>query len=258
MTGSILRRGLVPAVALCLVSCGGGDGSPAAPSAPVAAQTPQAATRTSGAAMPAETSGVKPDGFDASIRVDPKPGEDGVIRGDSPLELTVDMCHSTPGEGAPLTYLADWNFDSFADAAGTGDDCVFTHRFSVPAGATPSQRSLRANVCVVSGNPNFKGPNTYFSCRAIRLELVPAREKQLRLLDDTACAHSACVTGGVLLGSCSPCVADIIAVDSYCGNTAWDGLCVSRVRSTCGYDGCLANQDPAFTFDLSSVSRERN
>ncbi|KAI8903745.1 phosphate-induced protein 1 conserved region-domain-containing protein [Gorgonomyces haynaldii] len=49
----------------------------------------------------------------------------------------------------------------------------------------------------------------------------------------TTCAHDKCVTGSVLKSSCDPCVAKIIARDSYCGSTQWDSTCVQEVASVC-------------------------
>ncbi|KAI8846546.1 hypothetical protein BC829DRAFT_491248 [Chytridium lagenaria] len=42
-----------------------------------------------------------------------------------------------------------------------------------------------------------------------------------------------CVTGTKLVAACDPCVAKIIAADSYCGSTSWDSLCVRQVSSVC-------------------------
>ncbi|KAI8914221.1 S1/P1 nuclease-domain-containing protein [Gorgonomyces haynaldii] len=50
----------------------------------------------------------------------------------------------------------------------------------------------------------------------------------------STCAHDKCLTGAVLKSSCDSCVAQIIAADSYCGNTEWDAQCVSEVQSVCG------------------------
>jgi hypothetical protein len=51
------------------------------------------------------------------------------------------------------------------------------------------------------------------------------------------CAHDLCAGGEALDATCDPCVAQICAVDSFCCNAAWDGLCVSEVTSVCG-DTC--------------------
>lgn len=231
MRALVLRRGLVSAVALCLAACGAGDRSqPAAPSAVQAARTPDVAAPAVGMAMPAESSGTKPPGFDMALRLEPKPGLDGVILGDSPLTVQIDVCHSAPGEGQSLTYLFDWDFDSLADVVATGDDCVQKHKFSVPAGASRAERSLKANVCVVSGNPNLHGPNTYFSCRTIRLELVPPPE-------GPAC-HDLCEQGPLLLPECGECAALICEEDDFCCEDFWDGICVGEVDSICGLDIC--------------------
>ncbi|KAJ3307187.1 Leucine aminopeptidase 1 [Blyttiomyces sp. JEL0837] len=49
-----------------------------------------------------------------------------------------------------------------------------------------------------------------------------------------ACAHSICKTGTKLNSACDPCANQIIAQDSYCGNTQWDSQCVGEVKSICG------------------------
>jgi hypothetical protein len=48
------------------------------------------------------------------------------------------------------------------------------------------------------------------------------------------CAHPLCQTGGALVNGCDPCVTQICAVDPFCCNTSWDGLCVNQVTSVCG------------------------
>jgi hypothetical protein len=48
------------------------------------------------------------------------------------------------------------------------------------------------------------------------------------------CAHSVCNTGMALAPGCNPCVAAVCAVDDYCCNTGWDGICVDEVSSICG------------------------
>ena len=53
--------------------------------------------------------------------------------------------------------------------------------------------------------------------------------------DCGACVcHDACVVGPALDETCSTCVAQICAVDSFCCEAFWDGLCVSEVGSICG------------------------
>jgi hypothetical protein len=48
------------------------------------------------------------------------------------------------------------------------------------------------------------------------------------------CAHDPCASGEALDATCDPCVAQICAVDSFCCNASWDGICVSEVASVCG------------------------
>lgn len=53
-----------------------------------------------------------------------------------------------------------------------------------------------------------------------------------------SCGHSTCVTGFNLFAGCDTCVATICAIDPYCCNTEWDGICVDRVRGDCGLATC--------------------
>jgi hypothetical protein len=49
-----------------------------------------------------------------------------------------------------------------------------------------------------------------------------------------ACSHDICIAGPALDESCDTCAADICAVDPFCCDAFWDGLCVSEVASVCG------------------------
>ncbi|MGH9870677.1 MAG: hypothetical protein ACREAA_21280, partial [Candidatus Polarisedimenticolia bacterium] len=53
------------------------------------------------------------------------------------------------------------------------------------------------------------------------------------------CPHDKCIQGNALTTSCGGCVASICAVDPYCCNTAWDNICVARVRTVCNNLTCL-------------------
>jgi hypothetical protein len=48
------------------------------------------------------------------------------------------------------------------------------------------------------------------------------------------CAHDLCVTGVALTLGCHPCVNQVCAIDPFCCNTSWDGICVGEVTSICG------------------------
>jgi hypothetical protein len=48
------------------------------------------------------------------------------------------------------------------------------------------------------------------------------------------CTHDVCSSGPALVPGCDPCVDQICAVDSFCCDVAWDGICVSEVASVCG------------------------
>jgi hypothetical protein len=58
---------------------------------------------------------------------------------------------------------------------------------------------------------------------------------------EVECAHARCKTGEALDPACNPCVADICAVDSFCCDVYWDGLCVYEVETVCGKT-CNDNQ----------------
>lgn len=59
-------------------------------------------------------------------------------------------------------------------------------------------------------------------------------------IDQTpACAHDPCVGGNPLVPACDDCVANICAVDPFCCNVFWDGICVSEVNSVCN-ESCPA------------------
>lgn len=59
---------------------------------------------------------------------------------------------------------------------------------------------------------------------------------QAVLLCNTACdcVHSICATGEKLASSCNPCAEAVCAVDDYCCNQSWDGICVGEVEAICG------------------------
>lgn len=170
---------VVAGLALAIAACGGGGAMPSAPSVPVA---PPAASEPGGpghaatlAPTPAdevayaESAGVHPDGFEPKFRVTPRAGQDGVIRGTSPLAVTFDLCGSTASEGQAPQFLFDWDFDHVADVLGTGDVCRQTHRFSVPSGQGGREQALRANVCVANGDARTRG--TYVSCRSYAIAI---------------------------------------------------------------------------------------
>jgi len=168
MGRSALGRVLLGVSVLSLAACAPGDRS--TPSGPSSTKVGTAAAAPAVAApalsVPATTEGTKPAGFEAVIRVDPKPNGDGLIVGDAPLVVEFDACGSRSGDGQPLTYLYDWDRDHLADAIGRGDDCRRQHTYTTRKQPDASGHVLvESNVCVVSGNPRVHGPDTYFSCR---------------------------------------------------------------------------------------------
>lgn len=52
------------------------------------------------------------------------------------------------------------------------------------------------------------------------------------------CAHDVCEAGEALSEGCNSCVTDICAVDPFCCETAWDGICIDEVYLVCGSSAC--------------------
>jgi hypothetical protein len=48
------------------------------------------------------------------------------------------------------------------------------------------------------------------------------------------CSHSECESGEALDSTCSPCVAQICAVDPFCCDTSWSDECVAKIETVCG------------------------
>ncbi len=155
------------ALGVVLASCGGNGGAPQSPVAPA----PVVVGAGAGYVM-ASSQGLAPEGFKLAMKLDPKPGEDGIIRAGEPVTVEVDLCGSTADDGKTLHYLFDWDFNDLADVAGTGDDCVQKHTYRAPKDATKDV-VLESNVCVTNGDPGVHNGSTYFSCRTIRVALQP-------------------------------------------------------------------------------------
>lgn len=124
-----------------------------------------------------QSAAAKPDGFQASVFSDPRRDETGVIVGSSPITVEFDACRSTSGDGSPLYYYFDWEFDHRANVWGTGDACLQKHTFRAkPVDGARGDDTFRANVCVATGDLNRHDPATYVSCRefTIRVPQVEA------------------------------------------------------------------------------------
>jgi hypothetical protein len=197
-----------------LSSCGRGA-SPAAPSAPAVAPTaPEAvALRLSvpgtGAGQPSvdasdevsylETQGAYPEGFLPKFRVTPKPGADGVIHGESPLEVEFDLCGSTADAGKTLHFLFDWSFDHVADVVGTGDACHQKHRYRVPESDAKGEKTLRTNVCVANADPRGDTSGGYISCRQYTISLpIPKAAAGRDCIVTFGGSYTECLTGRLL------------------------------------------------------------
>jgi hypothetical protein len=150
-----------------LASCGGHD-SGVAP-LPVAPSSPSSGASGSGYAM-SSSRGIAPEGFELRMKLDPRPGEDGIIRDGSPVTVDIDLCGSTPDAGKTLHFLFDLDFNDLAEVVGTGDTCHQKHTYRVPKDATKDV-VLESNVCVTNGDPGVHDGSTYFSCRVVRVAL---------------------------------------------------------------------------------------
>jgi hypothetical protein len=197
--------------------------------------------------MPVDSAGNKPEGFQTVLRLDPKPGEDGVIRDDAPLKVRFDLCATQPGvDNKPLTFLYDFDSNGVADAVDSGDDCQREHVYRT--NADPGKEvAIESNVCVVSGDPAAHGPNTYFSCRRVKLALKAPRVSTLS-------CHDLCVAGALIDPGCGSCAAQICAADSWCCTVNWDGICIGQVWSVCGSSQC---QNTVTNLDLSAALAAR-
>ncbi len=153
-------------LALVSAGCGPHARSPSAASDP-------SPVRESAADV--ESSGTKPPGFETSIVSDPKRNTGGVIEATSPVTVTYDACRSRSGDGAPLFFYFDWDFDHVPDVSGIGAACLQKHTYKGP---------LRTNVCVATADLNRHDPATYVSCRQFTV-VVPSVPACLGPSDDS-------------------------------------------------------------------------
>jgi hypothetical protein len=102
--------------------------------------------------------------------VDPKAGEDGVIRAESPVTVTFDLCDSTVDDGGHPWFLFDFDFNHVPDVIGKSEACRQTHTYRIPFGAQPDL-TLGANFCFTNADPSKAAKGTYFSCRSVQIAL---------------------------------------------------------------------------------------
>lgn len=171
-----LRRVLLLGASIAVAACAGHDGSRVLPTSEAgqgqaALPTGTGAPGSTPAIVMESSDGDAPAGFVPSFRVRPRPDEDGVIRGYSPLTVEFDLCNSTPDAGKTLHFFFDWTFDHRPDTAGTGDACRQEHTYRLDRGSSEAQ-GFETNVCVVNGDPRGPGRESlYFSCRSYRVAL---------------------------------------------------------------------------------------
>jgi hypothetical protein len=164
---------LIIGLGLAMAACG--DRSAPLPTSPGAQQVAETPSGTVAIQPPfdpsegigyAESVGVPPAGFKTVVRVKPRPGSDGVIRGETPFTVVFDLCDSTADAGKTLFYLYDWDFNHRADLVGTGTACRQEHTYRVQPQAQKGDEIIRTNLCVVNGNPRAHDSSTFFACRA--------------------------------------------------------------------------------------------
>ncbi|KAJ3310574.1 hypothetical protein HDV04_004917 [Boothiomyces sp. JEL0838] len=88
--------------------------------------------------------------------------------------------------------------------------------------------SNKANACII---PTVVSKTTITAKPSLTIKHTSTAKPTPTL---TGCAHSKCVQGIKLVPTCDPCVAKIIAADSYCGTEQWDKICVAEVKTICG------------------------
>jgi hypothetical protein len=142
------------------------------------------------------SAGDPPLGFEPSFRVRPRPDEEGVVHGYSPLTVEFDMCKSKADEGKTLHFLFDWTFNHTPDVAGTGEACRQEHTYRLSRGSAFAQ-TFETNMCVVNGDPRGPDrPSLYFSCRSYRIALPAPPERK----PTTACAGTVFDPGNGIAG----------------------------------------------------------
>ncbi len=231
----------VLSVGVVLASCSGSGGSPQSPAAP--APVTQGADR--GIVMESSR-GLAPEGFKLAMKVDPKPGLDGIIREGSPVTVEVDLCGSTPDAGKTLHFLYDWDFNDLAEVVGTGDACVQKHTYRVPKDAT-KDLVLESNVCVTNGDPGVHDGSTYFSCRVVRVALPKPASCSSGLAEGCQ-AFSSVIEGGIALsvewpGGSGPYGLVLGYEDSSCGGTPLNGTDVAVACSLAEAQALCENED---------------
>lgn len=145
-------RQVLAVLAVASASCAREATSPTGPSVPLQERT------ADDTHLGFESSGTKPDGFETSVVSDPKRNEDGVIEATAPVTVEYDACRSRSGDGSPLRFSFDWDFDHVPDVVGTGDACLQKHTYRVdPFDEGRGDVTFRTNVCVAAAD--------YVSCR---------------------------------------------------------------------------------------------
>lgn len=129
-----------------------------------------------------------------------------------------------PGEFYDVTTVTITNVDDPAEVVTLGKDTHFTNGV------------FATRVIPLAG---FDGDRIQIAFHFDTIDSVLNATEgwfvdHLRIVASDACAHGVCFEGEPLDPTCSPCVADVCAVDAFCCEVAWDGLCVQQAQEICG------------------------
>jgi hypothetical protein len=108
-----------------------------------------------------------------------------------------------------------------------GDEITFTFSTPVCAGSSPGNGA----TSFFFGLASARAPTT------VTAVVVPGSGADLSVAAQAPNLDK-CTTGGAFSSASDSCDSSICAVDSYCCNVAWDGICVSEVRTVCGNLTC--------------------
>ncbi len=163
---SLIVRVAVLVTVLGIAACGGYDRK--VPSSPTAPSIPDGGLP--GDIVMESSQGLAPAGFQLVSHTNPKAGEDGVIRAESPITVDFDLCGSTVNEGGRPWFLFDFDFDHVPDVIGRSESCHQTHTYRIPRDAA-QDLVVGANFCFANADPSAHRPGTYFSCRSVKIAL---------------------------------------------------------------------------------------
>ncbi|WP_437873498.1 hypothetical protein [Sorangium sp. So ce363] len=114
---------------------------------------------------------------------------------------------------------------------GTRDGQVAEGALRVVNGPDPNNGG-EVTICHVPPSNPEKAHTIEVAAQAVDAHL--AHGDFLGECEAAACAHGLCVVGAPLDPQCSPCVAEVCAVDTSCCETEWDAQCITQAQALCG------------------------